>query len=182
MSNTYKDQLTEATTLLATKYKYYIIGQGTLDGGHGMSTTIDSIIKNQCVELPVFEETQTGIALGMAVAGTNVMSIYPRFDFFISGLNQLVNHSDKIKSMSHSKFNPNLIFRVGVGAKVPLDAGPQHTNNYTKQLKEMLTSIEVHELVKGSSPKKVFDKIISAGGIHLLIEYYEFYGDSICGN
>ena len=84
--------------------------------------------------------------------------------------------------MSGGKFNPNVIFRVGVGAKVPLDAGPQHTNNYTKQMREMLTDISVHELTKGTDPLAVFNEIIKVGGIHLVIEHYEYYGDIICGN
>ena len=84
--------------------------------------------------------------------------------------------------MSGGRFSPNVIFRVGVGAKVPLDAGPQHTNNYTKQMREMLTDISVHELIKGSDPEVVFNEIIEVGGIHLVIEHFDYYGDVVCGN
>ena len=182
MAQTYKQHLTDGTTRLVEEHGYYIIGQGARDGGHGMSATIDESLKKNCIELPVFEETQTGIALGMGLSGKNVMSIYPRFDFFISGLSQLINHSDKLNVMSHGKFSPNVVFRVGVGAKVPIDAGPQHTNNYTKQMREMLTDIKVHELSRGTKPLAVFDEVISLGGIHLIIEHYEYYGDIICGS
>lgn len=182
MDNTYKAALTEGTTRLVREQGYLIVGQGARDGGHGMASTISPDIHENCIELPVFEESQTGIALGMSLAGRNVMSIYPRFDFFISGLSQLINHSDKVREMSAGKFAPNLIFRVGVGAKVPLDAGPQHTNNYTNQMREMLTDIQVHELTKGSNPRQTFDEIINSGGIHLMIEHYEYYGDSACGS
>ena len=96
MEKTYKQNLTNATTLLVEEHGFFIIGQGATDGGHGMSATIDQKLSAKCIELPVFEETQTGIALGMALAGKNVISIYPRFDFFISGLSQLINHSDKL--------------------------------------------------------------------------------------
>jgi len=182
MGLTYKQCLTNCTTRLVEQKGYLIIGQGAQDGGHGMCATIDKKLKGSCIELPVFEETQTGIALGMGLAGENIISIYPRFDFFISGLSQLINHSDKLNVMSHGKFSPNIIFRVGVGAKVPLDAGPQHTNNYTKQLKEILTSIKVHEIGKLVDPHEIFDEIYEAGGIHLVVEHYEFYGDIVCGN
>ena len=110
------------------------------------------------------------------------MSTFPRFNFFISGLSQLVNHSDQLKVLSGGKFSPNVIFRVGVGAKVLLDAGPQHTNNHPKQMREMLTNISVHELVKGSDPEVVFNEITEVGGIHLVIEYFEYYGEIVCGN
>ena len=182
MKKTYKQKLTEATARLVVEHDFFVIGQGATDGGHGMSTTIDAELRAKCIELPVFEETQTGIALGMGLSGKNVISIYPRFDFFISGLSQLVNHSDKLKVMSGGRFSPNVIFRVGVGAKVPLDAGPQHTNNYTKQMREMLTDISVHELIKGSDPEVVFNEIIEVGGIHLVIEHFDYYGDVVCGN
>lgn len=182
MVQTYKQCLLSGTTNLVLNKGYVIIGQGAREGGHGMCSTIAPEIYDSCIELPVFEETQTGIALGMGLAGKNVISIYPRFDFFISGLSQLINHSDKLDVMSHGKFKPNIVFRVGVGAKVPLDAGPQHTNNYTKQLREMLVSIKVHELSRGSNPLKVFEEISSVGGVHLLVEHYEFYGDAVCGS
>jgi pyruvate/2-oxoglutarate/acetoin dehydrogenase E1 component len=182
MKNTYKQCLTDCTSKLVQEKGYLIIGQGARDGGHGMCATIEEKLKDSCIELPVFEETQTGIALGMGLAGENIISIYPRFDFFISGMSQLINHSDKINLMSHGKFKPNIIFRVGVGAKVPLDAGPQHTNNYTNQFKEMLTWIKVHEISKSVDPCKIFDEIYENGGIHLVVEHYEYYGDIVCGS
>ena len=111
MQKSYKECLKLATSDLVQNKDYIIIGQGALDGGHGMCATIDPKLKENCVELPVFEETQTGMALGMGLAGKNVISIYPRFDFFISGLSQIVNHSDKLKIMSNGRFKPNIIFR-----------------------------------------------------------------------
>lgn len=182
MAFTYKQKLTEAMISLVKNHQYFVIGQGVTDGGHGMSATLDQRYKSHYIELPVFEETQTGIALGMGLAGHNVISIYPRFDFFISGLSQLVNHSDKLRLMSAGRFIPNIIFRVGVGAKVPLDAGPQHTNNYTNQIREMLTDIQVHEIIKGDDPGQVYTEIAEFGGIHLVVEHYEYYGDIVCGN
>ena len=76
MKKTYKEKLTEATTRLMREHNYFVIGQGATDGGHGMSATIDPAYVSQCIELPVFEETQTGIALGMGLSGQNVVSIY----------------------------------------------------------------------------------------------------------
>ena len=182
METTYKQRLKTCTTTLVKERGYVIIGQGARDGGHGMSSTIDNALLDRCIELPVFEETQTGIALGMGLACANVISIYPRFDFFISVLSQLLNHSDKVEAMSGGKFRPNIVFRVGVGAKVPLDAGPQHTNNYTAPVRQMLTSIVVHEIEKGVDPQSAFDIISRTGGIHLVVEHYEYYEDLICGN
>ena len=63
-------------TRLVTEHDFYIIGQGAEDGGHGMSATISKDLISNCIELPVFEETQTGIALGIRLSGKNIISIY----------------------------------------------------------------------------------------------------------
>ena len=182
MTSSYKERLSLAMDFAVNSHQYLIIGQGSVDGGHGMSATIDASLHENCIEMPVFEETQTGVALGLALDGHNTISIYPRFDFFISGLSQLVNHADKIGIMSGEKFSPNIIFRVGVGAKVPLDAGPQHTNNYSAPLEAMLTEIKVHELTSKKDPLEVYKAAITQGGVHLIIEHYEFYGEKLCGS
>lgn len=182
MGLTYKQCLSDMTHNMVIRHKYEIVGQGARDGGHGMSSTISSDLHHHCIELPVFEETQTGLALGMALTGANVISIYPRFDFFISGLSQLVNHSDKIKTMSGGKFTPNVLFRVGVGSKIPLDAGPQHTNNYSQQLAAMLTEIDVYELSDPRETLSTCQKIEESKGIRVLVEHYEHYEKLICGN
>ena len=56
MDQTYKQLLTDGTSRLVKEYNYYIIGQGARDGGHGMSATIDGSLKENCIELPVFNE------------------------------------------------------------------------------------------------------------------------------
>ena len=48
------------------------------------------------IELPVFEETQMGMTLGMALNGSVPISIFPRWNFLILATNQIVNHLDKI--------------------------------------------------------------------------------------
>ena len=95
-----------------------------------------------------------------------MLLVYIQGLIFISGLNQLINHSDKLAIMSGNQFKPNIIFRVGY-AKIPIDAGPQHTNNYSCQISKMLTSIKVYELKKDANPAIIFDKIIKNGGINL---------------
>ena len=176
---TYKESLTQGSDILANK-GYIFIGQGTVQGGHGMCPTLEKVPNEQRIELPVFEETQTGIALGMAMSGLKIVSVYPRFDFFISGMNQFVNHADKLKEMSDGQYNIDLIFRVGVGAKVPLDAGPQHTNNYSEPFKEICSSTNIVEIKRGNNPLDIY-KDMSRGGLWLAIEHYEFYGEMACG-
>ncbi len=177
--NTYKLSLTEAMNDIAKIDSSFFIGQGVIDGGHGMSPTLEQINDKKKIELPVFEELQTGIALGLAMDDCFVVSVYPRFDFFILGLNQLVNHADKIIEMSDNKFSPNIIFRVAVGAKTPLDAGPQHTQNHCLAIKAMLSKIKVIELKKGSNPYLEYRKAIQEKGIFVIVEHYDLYGEKL---
>lgn len=182
MTKSYQARLTEAMELLTgPNHGYTIIGQGALDGGHGMCSTFEAVPETMRIELPVFEETQSGIALGMALDGRCIISIYPRFDFFISGLSQFLNHSDKLSQMSSGRFSSNLIYRVGVGAKTPLDGGPQHTNNYTEQLRSMSTGSTVTEITQSEDPLSVYRAAAEAGGVHLIIEHYDLYGSIVCG-
>jgi pyruvate dehydrogenase E1 component beta subunit len=174
---TYKNSLTDAMNDIAKIDNSFFIGQGVLEGGHGISPTLEQINNKKKIELPVFEELQTGIALGMAMNDCFVVSIYPRFDFFILGLNQLVNHADKMIEMSNGNFTPNIIFRVAVGAKIPLDAGPQHTQNHSTALRAMLSRAKVIELDKSSNPYLEYKKAIQEKGIFVIVEHYDLYGE-----
>ena len=47
------------------------------------------------IELPVFEDVQMGLSTGLALQGFIPITCYPRFDFLILAMNQLVNHLTK---------------------------------------------------------------------------------------
>ena len=51
-------------------------------------------IPDQLVELPVAEEMQMGMSLGLALDGKVPISIFPRWNFLLCGMNQLVYHID----------------------------------------------------------------------------------------
>ena len=113
----------------------------------------------------------------MALEGFVPITMYPRFDFFILAMNQLVNHLDKMRDMSKDAMKPKVIIRVSVGAKKPIDAGPQHTQNHTEALKMMLTDVNVVELLE---PEQVFPAFKEAyerqdGRATLIVEHGEYY-------
>ena len=60
-----------------------------------MSNTLKNISKNKLLELPVAEEMQMGITLGLAMDGNIPISIFPRWNFLLYAVNQLINHIDK---------------------------------------------------------------------------------------
>ena len=142
----YKNALIEAMTWLGQQPDTIFIGQTVRFGGSYMGTTFSGVQQNKLVELPVMEESQMGMSLGLALEGYCVVSVFPRFDFVLLAMNQLVNHIDKIGWMSEGKMQPRMIIRTSVGPTEPLDAGPQHTADYTNALKEMLTTVNVVKL------------------------------------
>jgi hypothetical protein len=108
----YKDALTNSMTFLGEQPNTVFIGQQLLWHGNPMSTTIGNVSKDKMIEVPVMEESQMGMSLGMAMAGDFVITFYPRWDFLICATNQLVNHVDKINLMSQGKWDTNMIIRL----------------------------------------------------------------------
>ena len=162
---------------LAEKEDIVFLGQACRVSGHAISSTIQSVPLEKRIELPVFEETQLGISTGLALEGYVPVTVYPRFDFFILACNQLINHLDKMREMSKGAMTPRVIIRVSVGAKQPLDAGPQHTQNHTDAFRKMLTDINVVELLE---PEDIFPAFKLAyerddAKSTLIIEHGEYY-------
>lgn len=140
--------------ILVRDPRVVFLGQNVCYLGHVVYETLEGIPKDMCIELPVFEETQTGIALGLALAGYIPVSIYPRIDFLTLALNQLVNHLDKLAEMSQGDFRPHVVIRTMLGNTEPLHPGPQHSQDHTEAFKLMLK----HTLVlTPMTPSEVID-------------------------
>jgi pyruvate/2-oxoglutarate/acetoin dehydrogenase E1 component len=171
----YKDALTNSMTYLGDKSDTVFIGQQILWHGNPMSTTIGNISKDKLIELPVMEESQMGMSLGMAMAGQFVVSFYPRWDFLICATNQLVNHVDKIGLMSKGKWKTNMIIRLGKGSDKPLDPGHQHKGNYYNEFKSMCPNIKFIDLQDWKTIEAAYTYAYKQGGIYVIVEYPELY-------
>ena len=169
----YKIALTNAMTTLSKLNETIFIGQQIVYAGNPMSTTLTEVPKEKMIEVPVMEETQMGMSLGLAITGKTVISFYPRWDFVISAANQLINHVDKYELMTGKKVN--ILIRVGKGANVPLDPGHQHKANYINEFKTMCPNIEIHDLKTWQDVELSYKYAIENGGVHILAEYPELY-------
>ena len=149
----YRDELIRAMGWLGEKPNTVFTGQAIALSGHAISGTMAKVPSEKRIELPVLEETQLGMATGLALEGFVPITCYPRFDFFILSMNQLVNHLDKIREMTENKMQPKVIIRVAVGSKKPFSAGPQHTQDHTEAMKLMLTDIDIVTL---NEPEDIF--------------------------
>jgi pyruvate/2-oxoglutarate/acetoin dehydrogenase E1 component len=174
-TTSYKDALTNSMTYLGQQPDTVFIGQQIIWHGNPMSTTIGEVPKDKLIEVPVMEESQMGMSLGMAMAGQFVITFYPRWDFLICATNQLVNHVDKIVLMSNGKWSPNMIIRLGKGSDKPLDPGHQHRGNYFDEFKSMCPNIKFHNLLTYDNVETIYKNAYSEGGIHVIVEYPELY-------
>lgn len=174
----YKDELIKAMKWLGEKEDTIFLGQAMTFSGHAISNTVVEVPIEKKIELPVMEEVQMGMSTGLALEGYTTITCYPRFDFLVLAINQLVNHLDKMREMSKDKMTPRVIIRASIGAKKPINAGVQHTQNHTEALRNMLTEVDVVLL---EEPEQIFPSFKKAyeredSKSTLLIEYGEYYG------
>jgi pyruvate/2-oxoglutarate/acetoin dehydrogenase E1 component len=142
----YFDELKKAMTLLADHPKTIFIGQAVEFAGTGLYDSLTHIPSNKKMELPVAEYFQCGLANGMALEGMIPVSTFPRWNFLLMGVDQIVNHLDKFKEMSNGKFQPKVIIRVAVGSERPVDPQCQHKGNFSEAFRSMCKNTEVIEL------------------------------------
>lgn len=171
----YKNALSNSMTFLGNQEDTLFIGQQILFRGNPMSTTLNDVPKSKMIEVPVMEESQMGMSLGLAMSGKFVITFYPRWDFIICATNQLVNHVDKLNVMSGYEWNVNMIIRLAKGSDKPLDPGHQHKGNYLKEFKSLCRNIQFHDLKNWEKIENVYKECYDNGGIHVIVEYPELY-------
>ena len=173
----YKEELIKAMKWLGEKENTLFLGQATACSGHAISGTLTEVPKDKLIELPVMEEVQMGMCTGLSLEGYVPISIYPRFNFMLLAINQLVNHIDKMKHMSRGMLVPKVIVRVAVGAKKPIDGGLQHTQDFTQAIKSMVTDTEVVELIEPEQISSAFKEAYERNGSTVIVEWGDFYSE-----
>ena len=176
-NSSYKNMLTNSMTELGKKNNTIFIGQQLLWYGNPMSSTVVNVPKEKLIEVPVMEESQMGMSLGMAMTGKFVITFYPRWDFLLCATNQLVNHLDKLELMSNGKWTPNVIIRVGKGSTKPLDPGWQHRGDYSDSFNLMLERCRIFELTSSDMIMSTYEQAYEIGGVNLIMEYPELYSN-----
>jgi len=143
----YLEELKKAMSLLAEHPKTIFIGQAVEYEGTGLYESLKHLPENKRMELPIAEYFQSGLANGMAIEGMIPVSTYPRWNFLLMGVDQIVNHLDKFITMSDGKCAPKVIIRVSVGSEKPVDPQCQHKGNFTEAFRLMLKNTDVIELL-----------------------------------
>jgi len=174
---TYKSELIRSMNYLSNYKNTIFIGQSVKYSGNAIFNTLTEVPQSKKIETPVFEDMQMGISTGLALNGMVPITCFPRFDFLICSMNQFVNHLDKMRKMSNNSFKPRVIIRTSIGSKKPLDGGVQHTQDYTKVFKSILTEVEVVLLKKSSAIFNEFKRAYNRKDKKstLIIEYGDYY-------
>ena len=175
----YFDELKRSMDYLAAQAGTIFIGQAVAVAGTAMSNTLRDVPKQKLIELPVAEEMQMGMTCGMALAGMVPVSIFPRWNFLLLAVNQLVNHLDKIELMSNGKYKAKAIIRTGVGSERPLHPQHQHVGDYTEAFRLMCPHISIIRL---DEPEQVYPAYRHAYERHdgrstILVEHGDFYNE-----
>lgn len=172
--STYQQELNKAMLLLAAQPNAIFVGQSVVYGGQAMFSSFEGIPNEQRIEFPVAEDLQMGFCTGLALGGFLPVSVYPRMDFLLLAFNQLVNHLDKFSQLAGIK--PKVIIRTAVGAKKPMYAGPQHSQDHTDALREMTTNdVEVYTLPYKEAIVPMYQQALKHDGSLVIVEYAELY-------
>jgi pyruvate/2-oxoglutarate/acetoin dehydrogenase E1 component len=171
----YFSNLCAAMKMVGEQSNSIFIGQAVACEGTAMFRTLVDVPMKKRLELPVVEDMQMGMAIGMSFAGHLPVCIYPRFNFLLLAMNQLVLHLDKLRLMGGYK--PRVLVRTAVATPDPLYPGPQHLGNFTTALSHMLHTVQIVTLDKAEDIVPEYNRAMNRDGSTLLVELTEKYGE-----
>ena len=153
--------------MLADDPRTRFIGQSVCYDGAAIYESLDGVPMEKRLEMPVIEDFQLGYCIGLSLAGVVPICIFPRMDFMLLAANQLVNHLDKLPLFGWA---PKVIIRARVGTKHPLDAGPQHTQNYRKEFDTMTCCVQVREVRTAMEVRAAYREALAGSRSYLIVE------------
>lgn len=171
----YLEEVQKGMDLLAQNPKSIFIGQAVQYKGTALTHQVKHFDKEKLLELPVAEEFQAGLAIGLALEGFLPVSLYPRMNFIILAINQIINHLDKWEAMSIGQSKPKVIMKAVVGSEYPLDPGHQHKANYSEAFRSMSTNIDIVELIYPHQIFNSYQKALNSDRSTLIIEHGDMY-------
>ena len=127
---------------------------------------LDNIALDKRTEMPVVEELQLGMSIGLAMEGYLPFSIYQRMDFLPRAADQLINHLNLIKIHSKGLYNPKIILFTTIGLK---NTGLQHSKNLIKGLRILCNNIKIYDLNTTLGIKEVFKTIIKSKNSSIIV-------------
>jgi pyruvate/2-oxoglutarate/acetoin dehydrogenase E1 component len=171
----YRQAVVDAMSMLAEDPWVIFIGQTVRDGGAALGATLSHLPAERRVEMPVFENTQMGMSIGLSLTGWVPVSIYPRVNFLLEAVGQLVQHLDKLPEFGNG-YRPKVIIRTAIATPEPLDPGPQHLGDYMPTLRTMLRNTVVVDLKSADLIVPCYRIALAHSGSTILVEHLGMYG------
>jgi pyruvate/2-oxoglutarate/acetoin dehydrogenase E1 component len=176
----YAEEVKTAMALLASHPKTIFLGQSVAYKGNAIHTLLADLPAGRKIEMPVFEQSQMGMSIGLALEGFIPVSVFPRFNFLLLAMDQLVNHLDKIRHLSHGALTPKVIIKTMVGSVRPLDPGIQHQGNFVEAFRALhMEEVVIEDLLEPEEIVPAYRQALERddGKSTILIEYGDFYND-----
>lgn len=175
----YFEELCRAMDFLANDQRVMFIGQAVACPGTAMSNTLKKVPPEKLVELPVTEEMQMGMVTGLALSGLVPVTIFPRWNFLLLAVNQLVGHLDKLTLMSNGGYRPKVIVRTGIGSVKPLHPHVQHVGDFTDAFRLMCKTLEIIRLEEAEDVFPAYRHALERedGKSTVIVEYGDYYNE-----
>lgn len=171
----YLEALIKAMEDLSKDPRILFIGQSVKFPGTSMFNSLVDVPEEKKIELPVFEDTQMGITLGLSITGKIPISVFPRQNFLLASTHALVQHVDKWRQLTGQ--TPHLIVRTAVADGDPpnLDPGPQHLGDYTDALAQLAPNVIFRRLRTAEQVMETYVHALANPAPYVLVEYARLY-------
>lgn len=174
---TYGEALREAQAqAMARDPRVVVMGQGVDDLGGIFGSTLDlhkEFGSARCFDMPLAEESITGIANGAALAGLRPVVVHARLDFLLLAMNQIVSHAAKWRFMFGRDNTMPVVYRGIVGRG--WGQGSQHSQS----LQAMFMHVPGLKVAVPASPydaKGLLVQALSQQDPVVFIEHRQLYG------
>jgi len=145
--------------LLRNHPETFTIGQGLWSPwyvGNSMTDLDKEFGKERVIDTPVSELATTGIAVGAALSGKRPIVIHPRVDFFLLGVDQLVNQAAKWRHMFGGDVD------VPVVVRAIINRGGEQGAQHSQALHSWFAHIPGLRVVMPSTPADARDLLIAS--------------------
>lgn len=145
--------------LLRNHPETFTIGQGLWSPwyvGSSMTDLDKEFGRERVIDTPVSELATTGVAVGAALSGKRPIVIHPRVDFFLLGVDQLVNQAAKWRHMFGGDVD------VPVVVRAIINRGGEQGAQHSQALHSWFAHIPGLRVVMPSTPADARDLLIAA--------------------
>jgi pyruvate/2-oxoglutarate/acetoin dehydrogenase E1 component len=143
--NPYRAALCAAMAELGQRDNAVFLGQAVRYPGTAMYGTLGDVPMEKRIEMPVAENFQLGLSTGLALCGFLPVSIFPRINFLLEAMSQLIQHLDALPLYGNG-YRPRVLIRTAIAHDRPMDPGIQHLGNFAPAIRMLCRTIRVVEL------------------------------------